>query len=30
MTKTVTAYEARTNFGEIIDRVYYAGDELDP
>jgi len=28
MTKTVTAYEARTNFGKIIDRVYYAGDEF--
>lgn len=28
MTKTVTAYEARTNLGELLNEVYYKGDEI--
>lgn len=26
MTKTVSAYEARTNLGELLNLVYYKGD----
>lgn len=28
MTKTVTAYEARTKLGELLNLVYYKGDEI--
>ena len=28
MTKTVSAYEARTNLGEILNLVYYKGDTV--
>lgn len=28
MTKVMTAYEARTNFGELLNLVYYQGDEV--
>lgn len=28
MTKTVSAYEARTNFGELINLVYYKGIDV--
>ena len=28
MTKTVTAYEARINLGELLNEVYYKGDEI--
>lgn len=28
MTKTVTAYEARTKLGELLNEVYYKGDEI--
>jgi len=28
MTKTVTAYEARTNLGELLNEVYYKGVEI--
>ena len=28
MTKTVTAYEARTRLGELLNEVYYKGDEI--
>ena len=28
MTRTVTAYEARTKLGELLNEVYYKGDEI--
>jgi prevent-host-death family protein len=28
MTRTVTAYQARTNLGELINQVYYRSDEI--
>lgn len=28
MTKIISAYQARTNFGEIINQVYYQGEEI--
>lgn len=28
MTKTISAYEARTNLGEILNLVYYRGDTI--
>lgn len=28
MTKTISAYEARTNLGEILNLVYYKGDTV--
>lgn len=28
MTKTISAYEARTNLGEILNLVYYRGDTV--
>lgn len=28
MTKTVTAYEARTKLGELLNLVYYKGDTI--
>ncbi len=28
MTKTISAYEARTNLGEILNLVYYKGDTI--
>lgn len=28
MTKTISAYEARTNFGEILNQVYYQGEQI--
>lgn len=28
MTKTVSAYEARTNLGELLNLVYYKGDTV--
>lgn len=26
--KTISAYQARTNFGELLNLVYYQGDEV--
>lgn len=28
MTKIMSAYQARTNFGEILNMVYYQGEEI--
>lgn len=28
MTKIISAYEARTNFGELLNQVYYQGEEI--
>ena len=28
MTKVISAYDARTNFGEIISQVYYQNEEI--
>lgn len=28
MTKTISAYQARTNLGEILNLVYYKGDTV--
>ncbi|KKR33051.1 MAG: Prevent-host-death family protein [Candidatus Gottesmanbacteria bacterium GW2011_GWA2_41_12] len=28
MTKTISAYDARTNFGEILNEVYYKNEEV--
>lgn len=28
MTKVISAYEARTNFGELLNQVYYQGEEI--
>ena len=28
MTKTISAYKARVNFGELLNEVYYRGDEF--
>lgn len=28
MTKIISAYEARTNFGELLNQVYYQGEEV--
>lgn len=28
MTKIVSAYEARTNFGELLNEVYYKGEAV--
>lgn len=28
MTKVISAYDARTNFGEIINQVYYQDEEI--
>lgn len=28
MTKTISAYKARVNFGELLNEVYYRGDEV--
>lgn len=28
MTKVVSAYEARTNFGELLNLVYYQGEDI--